>query len=280
MKKPLTLSLVIPVYNEQYHLKHCLEAISKQTSAPDEIIVVDNNSTDNTADIARQFSSVRVVSENRQGVLYASRRGFDEASSEIICRIDADSILNTDWIQQVRTYFDTNPETAAVTGDCYFYDFPLNRAAVVLHDILYYNMQKLIAGTEVVWGSNMAITASAWRKVRSDCITHTGIHEDIDLSFHLQKNHLLIRRSASLVVGVSLMRGQLKPSRLLRYFWPWPSNTLHSYFWSWPRTYWINRRYAQSALITIMLVSSGLAAVPVLLLMWLVTVRQDPLAGV
>lgn len=268
MSKPLTVSLVIPVYNEEYHLKRCLDAVTSQSVMPTEIIVVDNNSTDKTVVVARNYPLVRVVTEPTQGVLFASRRGFDEARGDIICRIDADTIMEPDWIEQVGAFFINNPDAAAVTGNCYFYDFPFRHAVQVMHHAVYYSMQKLIAGTEILWGSNMALTSKAWKQVQAECINHSGIHEDIDLSFHLQTHGLDIFRSPELVVGVSLLRGNATPLKLIRYLWPWPSNSLKSYFWSWSRTYWVNHRHLQALAISVMMLSVGLLVFPVSCLLW------------
>src|SRR6185437_1716246 len=62
-EKPLTLSLVIPAYNEERYIKHCLDAIASQTVTPMEVFVVDNNSTDSTAAIAKNYEFVQVLSE-------------------------------------------------------------------------------------------------------------------------------------------------------------------------------------------------------------------------
>ena len=60
-KKALTLSIVIPVYNEQDQIKGCLDAIKNQTIAPQEVIVVDNNSNDNSIAIAKKYAFVRII---------------------------------------------------------------------------------------------------------------------------------------------------------------------------------------------------------------------------
>ncbi|HET6924501.1 MAG TPA: glycosyltransferase family A protein, partial [Candidatus Saccharimonadales bacterium] len=88
--KALTISLVIPVYNEEDHLDACLRSVMAQRIPFDEIVVVDNNSTDKTLWIARTFPNVRIVRETRQGVVHARSTGFDHARGDIIARIDAD----------------------------------------------------------------------------------------------------------------------------------------------------------------------------------------------
>ena len=65
-EKKLTLSIVIPVFNEQDHLKACLSAIAAQTVIPDEVLVVDNNSTDSSAAIAANTARMAVVKATQE----------------------------------------------------------------------------------------------------------------------------------------------------------------------------------------------------------------------
>ena len=90
--KELTLSLIVPVYNEETYLDACLSAIANQTIPPDEVIVVDNGSTDKTRQIAKQYRFIKIVQESRKGVLYARNKGFVLARGDIIARIDAVTI--------------------------------------------------------------------------------------------------------------------------------------------------------------------------------------------
>jgi glycosyltransferase involved in cell wall biosynthesis len=102
IRKALSLSIVIPVYNEQSHLKACLDSIAKQEDYPDEVIVVDNNSTDKTCDIAKSYPFVKLAREKKQGVLSARTKGFNLAKSDFIGRIDADTVLPPTWIKDVK----------------------------------------------------------------------------------------------------------------------------------------------------------------------------------
>ena len=103
--KKLTLSLVIPVYNEEDYLEACLSAVANQTVMPDEVIVIDNGSTDRTVAVARQFRFVKVLHEGRRGVIFARNRGFKVASGQIIGRIDADTLLPPRWVERIKKAF-------------------------------------------------------------------------------------------------------------------------------------------------------------------------------
>lgn len=259
----ISLSIVIPVYNEEGHLRRCLESITAQSELPDEVLVVDNNSTDQTVAVAKSFSFVKVLYEKRQGVLHASRAGYDAANCQLIGRIDADTLLEPNWVAIAKDYFAHNPDAAAITGNCYFYDFPFRKAFRFIHHGVYYNLQKLISGTEILWGSNMVIKQQAWRQVQSECLISPLLHEDIDLSFHLQEAGLLIRRAPSLEAEVSLRRGNFSPVSLVRYLGPWPY------------TYWLNRRHSQALAISAILIFIWLVTLPLSTLVWIArSVRQ------
>src|SRR6266404_9608138 len=105
LSKTLTLTIVIPAYNEQGYIKACLDSIKNQSEAPNEVIVVDNNSTDKTVEIARKYSFVKVIHEKRQHQVFAQAAGFNLAKGDIIGRIDADSVLPADWVRKIKAAF-------------------------------------------------------------------------------------------------------------------------------------------------------------------------------
>lgn len=235
--KPLTLAIVIPVFNEELYIGLCLDAIASQTVKPDEVIVVNNNSTDKTAEIASSYKFVQLLSESKQGRAYAQKRGFDSAKGQIIARIDADTRLDKDWVAKTSNVFTENPGIAAVTGQCRFYDFPLSGSAVVLQNFVYQTLQKYILGTEVLWGANMAIRSSAWKAVRHSCRFGNHLDEDIDLTMHLHKAGLRVKKFSSLKAGVSMQRGDLGLASTVKYLS------------TWPKTYWANGYRFRAVLI-------------------------------
>src|SRR5438309_1400799 len=101
----MKVSIVIPVYNEGPALGACLDAIARQTSRPFEVIVVDNNSSDDTVPIARHYGFVRLIHEKRQGVVHARTAGFNAARGDIIARIDGDTILPENWVASCKEVF-------------------------------------------------------------------------------------------------------------------------------------------------------------------------------
>src|SRR5688572_27598110 len=100
----MKVSLVIPAHNEGAYLGQCLLSALSQSVPFSEIIVVDNNSSDGTAEIAKSFG-VKVLKQRHQGVVHARNLGFDSARAEILARVDADTILPTDWNARVTKTF-------------------------------------------------------------------------------------------------------------------------------------------------------------------------------
>ena len=115
---------MVPAFNEEAYLGECLASLAVQDYPhPVEVIVVDNNSTDRTAEVARSFG-VEVVTEPEPGVCQARQRGTIAARGEIIVSADADTIYSPGWLSSLARWFDDHPKTVAMGGPCYFHDGP------------------------------------------------------------------------------------------------------------------------------------------------------------
>ncbi|MCY0903681.1 glycosyltransferase family 2 protein [Arthrobacter sp. H14-L1] len=199
-----SISVVIPCRNDAELLAKCLASLGRQTHPPLEIIVVDNNSDDESAEVARRHG-VRLVTEMMPGIPAAAAAGYDAAVGEIIARCDADCLLPTDWLQRIGLEFLQNPDLGALTGPGSFYGLP--RFQGFLLSRLYMSSYFLAVGAAMahfpLFGSNLAIRRSCWTADsptvhRSD----PEMHDDICLSLHLGLNYR-IRYIGGLRVGMS-----------------------------------------------------------------------------
>lgn len=115
------ISFIIPCYNEENYIRDCIKSIKKASSNIDyEIIVVDNNCTDNTSNIARD-EDVIVVTEERKGVVFARQTGYENAKYDLIANIDADSRIPENWVDVALKNIQSE-NIAAVTGPLVYDD--------------------------------------------------------------------------------------------------------------------------------------------------------------
>lgn len=121
---PPKFSIVIPCYNEAAYLGETLRSLHAQTyTGAYEIIVVDNNCTDATADVARSLGA-RVVTQPHRGVCWARQRGTEASLGEIVISADADTTYAPDWLATIDRSFGSDDSIAAVTGPCRYVGGP------------------------------------------------------------------------------------------------------------------------------------------------------------
>ncbi|MEK7153660.1 MAG: glycosyltransferase family 2 protein [Patescibacteria group bacterium] len=217
------VSIVIPAHNEERHLQLCLEAIAAQAVPPFEAIVVNNNSTDQTAKVARSFPFVRIVTEPNQGIVHARNTGFDTAKGDIIGRIDADIQLPPQWVAHVQAFYaDGAHANQAWSGTGYFYNVHLPRLVSWAYGLFAFRLNKVLTGHYTLWGSNMAITQEQWEKVRGNTCDRVDIHEDLDLAIHLDRAGYGITYDTSIKTNAELRRVHADRHKLWDYLQWWP----------------------------------------------------------
>jgi glycosyltransferase involved in cell wall biosynthesis len=156
--------------------------------------------------VAQRYPFVKLLRETRQGVVHARNQGFDAARGSIIGRIDADTILPESWVAQVQTLFASDRTMSAVSGAAHYYDFALSAVADSIDSRLRRHLALKLGANNFLWGANMAVRRSAWRRVRSTLCVHQDMHEDFDLAIHLQAQGLTVSYIAELLASVSSRR--------------------------------------------------------------------------
>jgi len=175
---PAGVSIVICCHNSTQRLKPTLEHLVAQQvddEIPWEIILIDNASTDNTAEFARACWSLnavplRVISEPRLGLIYARERGFSEAKYEFISFIDDDNWVCPEWVSTIFQLMSENPgigicggvnEAVCEVSSPWWFDEFKNMFAVSPRNV---EIGCLTSG-EVLPGAGMTVRSSAWQSV-------------------------------------------------------------------------------------------------------------------
>lgn len=179
------VSIVIPAYNEENTIARCLRSVVEQSLPRQhyEIILVDNNSTDNTIHIARTFPGIKIIQETTPGVGAARARGWSEAQGEIIASTDADCAVPKHWLRKIIAVFDHNPEIVAVSGGHLFYDrdFVVNAIVRVFEHSLMALSWFLAGGVMAMAAANMAVRREVYLRTPGfDPTLHYG--EDLNLA--------------------------------------------------------------------------------------------------
>lgn len=220
------ISIIIPAYNEARTLPGCLDAIAGQSVKPYEVIIVDNNSSDGTAAVAKRYPFVRIIHEHRQGVVYARNAGFNAARGTIIARIDADTRIPDDWLATIEQFYAVPQRSRSVfTGGCRFYNLRSGAMTGRMYDLIVHRVNRLLLGYYFPWGSNSALPRAAWYDVRHTVRSEHGLHEDLDLGIHLYAaGYTTLYQSR---IRVSAMAKRILNDR--GQLWPYAA--------MWPRTY-------------------------------------------
>ena len=181
----MTISLIIPAYNEEKYLPDCLESVHAHGAGLFEIIVVNNASTDGTVHVAQSFPGVRVVTENAKGLTKARQCGLREAKGDILAYIDADTKMPAGWVEPIERAFAGNERFVCVSGPYIYYDLPFTKKHLVRLWWLILAYPTYLVSRFMVVGGNFAAKKSALLAIGGFDTTISFYGEDTDIARRL-----------------------------------------------------------------------------------------------
>ena len=116
-----TISIIIPVYNVENYVSETLDSVKNQTSLPDEVIVINDGSTDNSFNIIKNYSDLKcfkVFETKNQGLGLTRNYGISLAKSDYIYFLDSDDIIENNFIYEMRKLINQykNPDIILFSG--------------------------------------------------------------------------------------------------------------------------------------------------------------------
>jgi len=167
----LRISVIVCAHNEGRYLQACLHSLLAQTRLPDEILVINNASTDATRAVAEEVSRVMVVDEPRKGLVVARETGRRHATGDLLVYVDADCRAPLMWLERVSRRFDRDPALTGLSAPYRFYDWDWRgRLLIRAYDVtLAPATQVLIKhvlqlGT-IFYGGNFAVRRDALERI-------------------------------------------------------------------------------------------------------------------
>ena len=170
----MLVSVVLAAYNEENWIRTALDSLKQQT-IPFELIVVDNQSTDETAKIAREYTSL--VFSVEKGKLNARNLGVQEASGDVVVMVDADCQYPRTFLEQITKHF-RDPSIVMVSGCFYNVDMPyLTRIAMKLRISLLNFFLFYSPGSATAYKTEAFLMAGGYKPVRQPTFTSVGWEE-------------------------------------------------------------------------------------------------------
>jgi len=208
------ITVIIPAYNEEKYLPKTLESLKRLDRTPDEVIVVDGGSTDNTAHVARKHGANVIIVPHR-GIGFARQQGLKKATGDIVAYTDADTVVPNDWLVKIEETLE-KPGVVGVFGTFrvpdgwWVYRWYINYIQPTLNQIYYW------FGVYMAPGQNIAF-------IRTEGISAGGfpedykIAEDIEMARRLSTRGKVIFRQDLIVIS-SGRRGKEGVGMMVRVF--------------------------------------------------------------
>ncbi len=213
------VSIIIPAYNAAATLGECLAACLAQTHPHTDVIVVDDGSTDSTADIAKDYP-VEYIHQDNAGPAAARNRGARSAQGEIIVFTDSDCIAEPDWIKKLLTGF-TADDVVAVGGS-YGIANESSLLARMIHEEIRIRHEQFQGEVDFLGSFNVAYRKDAFDAVGGfDELFRMASGEDNDLAYRLHDRGGHLRFVADALVA------HYHPTRL----WPYLRTQFYHGFW-------------------------------------------------
>lgn len=161
-------SVIVPILNEEKSIEKLLIGLQKQTVQPNEVVLIDGGSTDDTLSLIKVFAKkydieIKVISTKKSNRSQARNIGAREAEYDILVFTDAGCVPKEDWLQKITEPFQKNDKTEVVAG---FYDpQPENTWQDIIANVTSTRTWNFNPATFLPSSRSLAISRDIWKKV-------------------------------------------------------------------------------------------------------------------
>lgn len=171
------ISVIIPCFNSEEYITRAIESVLNQTYKDYEIILVDNNSTDDTYNILQDYKKkysglINVFQEHKKGAPAARNKGLQEAKGEWLQFLDSDDELLPDKLKN-QIEIAQNSKADIIVGECYMYKNVYGKTEIKIRDVKTDNVwkalltSKLGSTTSNLWRKKAILSAGGWNEIKS-----------------------------------------------------------------------------------------------------------------
>jgi GT2 family glycosyltransferase len=138
MQENNKVSIIIPIFNQWSYTSSCLESIEKNTLYPYELIIIDNNSKDNSVNNLLNYKGIELIKNKiNTGYAHACNQGAQVAKGELLLFLNNDTIVTRGWLVKMLECLSSNNKIAVVGSKLLFpQNNTIQHAGVVLHGVL------------------------------------------------------------------------------------------------------------------------------------------------
>ncbi len=182
----LTLTVIIPVYNDAAVLEKCLRAVMTADGSP-QVIVVDDASTDASAAIAEHFPCTVLRLKKNSGAASARNHGAESARGDILFFLDSDILVESDTFVRILQIFQAHPEIAALFGSYQSDTVPQNFVSQYKNLLHHYTHQIARADAATFCGGYGAVRRAVFQELSGFDTSYRAL-EDIEFGYRLHNN--------------------------------------------------------------------------------------------
>lgn len=207
------ISVVIPAYNASLTINKCLDAVVNQKyKGSYEIVVVDDGSKDDTAEIIKKYKKVKYIFQKNAGPAKARNNGWKNSNSDIMVFTDSDCVPQKNWLDEMTKPFKLNKKIGAVGGAYGIVENMDNKLANLIGEEIKFRYKNIGKYTDAHGSYSLAVRKEVLVKINGFNENYPVSAEDWDLCYRI------VELGYKIFFNKKAKTGHHHPEKLIKYF--------------------------------------------------------------